>query len=356
MQDPETFTSSGADAANMLCLLFPILIFPALRKLFFPSVSNQVPDADWQRFTFFDQMKGLAILGVILIHVTLLYPEPRRPELVGVLNLCNNLSRFCIPFFLLSSAILLRPFEFSWQEFRVFMSRKMTRIFVPYLACTLFLWLYYREPLEDLPAHILRGDAAIPYYFAIVLVQLYLLYPLLIRVRDTHLFLPLSFLVSLLSFLTNTGRSCYGIPLCTPFLYFFTFGIRIRNQALNQVPLVPPLAPLTVVLLFLGGNLLFPGRYGNTQLFYGISLFLTLLSLRPRIIKAPLLPKLLEISGRHSLWIFLLHMGILHGLLSATDGTRMPHLVLIPFIFFTTTGLSLGVAITVNYLSKIRPR
>lgn len=139
-----------------------------------------------------DFLRVLAMLAVILIHVTSTYIAAESHITFLGMNLAlflNQAARFCVPLFLFLSGYSLgigdRPMPYG-----AFLKRRASRVLAPYLVWVLVyewsncgfdpgVWL---EQLGDLTGQLrnfLAGQAAPHLYFIPIVVQGYVLYPLL---------------------------------------------------------------------------------------------------------------------------------------------------------------------------------
>ncbi|MCX6739719.1 MAG: acyltransferase [Candidatus Parcubacteria bacterium] len=296
-----------------ISLLIPtllILIIPYFRKIYF-CVDCRVNDQKVAgRDLFFDFLKGLAILAVIFIHVAYANNKFTADGLNNSFVLVmNNLARFAIPFFFICSGILLSPIN-NVKELKDFYARKIWRIFLPYLLCCLAFAFVLNQTLGQFFYNLLAGRADVPYYFIIVLLQLYLLYPLLSIAKANKYFLALFFLLSLFTNIAGV-RYIHGVPLCFDFLFFFCYGLACRDMFINYKQKAQEqyfwlsLVVLYFLLMFFKLEL-----YYNTRLFYGLALFNLLFIYRNYIINNRLIFNHISKIGQNSLWIYLLHFQI----------------------------------------------
>ena len=146
-----------------------------------------------KRLIEIDILRGFAMLAVVAIHVTNL-PLQNLAEKSGHLffYMVSSFLNFAVPVFVLISALMaaysedLRPTPL-WPYYK----KKLIRLFVPYLAWSLF-YLAFRFVthglfLEDIlswrnwVAWILQGRAYEHLYFLAVICQFHVLFPLLFR-------------------------------------------------------------------------------------------------------------------------------------------------------------------------------
>lgn len=136
-----------------------------------------------------DYLRGLAILAVIGIHVTGNFSK------IGDLNWLYVLAvqaqiflRFAVPLFLLISGFVLTRHYWPDQTFstREFYSRRLSVVLIPYLSFSIVYVLLYGAvrgwpPLTEVTRQILTATAAEHLWFFRLIIELYLLFPLLIH-------------------------------------------------------------------------------------------------------------------------------------------------------------------------------
>jgi len=129
-------------------------------------------------------LKGICILGVILIHLTATCTEMSRfGGLFHALVLLNSLSRFAVPLFIVFSGFYL-SLNARNERAIPFYRRTLKFLLIPYLLYSLLYALLQGlagvRPTRLL-FDILRGSAAPHLWFGLLIMQLYLLHPLLRR-------------------------------------------------------------------------------------------------------------------------------------------------------------------------------
>jgi len=288
---------------NLLIISAVILIFPIFWPLFF-GASKKEETKKTDRILFFDFLKGLAIIAVIIIHISGFIIASFQDVKVGV-SIMNNFLRFAVPFFFIMSGILLDP-DIKGR-LKNFYSRKITRLVIPYTLCVIAVSLYWENSFIEFLKMFITGKAAVPYYFFIILFQFYLLYPLLLKIKDKKWFLLLTFLISLTFFLIPQTWKILGIPFFGKFLFFFAYGTHKRNYFLANNFNKKILYWIVLIIAFIVLMIFFPGRYFNVRLIYGIALFNLFFILKDRIRLKTYLNQLIIKFGQNSLWIFLIH-------------------------------------------------
>lgn len=152
-------------------------------------------------------VRAVAIIAVVLIHVTATpsYVVPWGSLSAPFYLLANGLSMFAVPLFLLlSGLVLFYRYHDDWslgQAF-AFYKKRLKYIVIPYLIWSLIYYLYNRFA-SGMPfgfdvlafAELLKwGDANYHLYFMAIMIQLYLVFPLLmglvrvLKLKAWHMF------------------------------------------------------------------------------------------------------------------------------------------------------------------------
>lgn len=192
-------------------------------------------NATVKRFEQMDLLRVLGIVGVICIHVTdasLLLGKPTGIDRIVVLWV-NQASRFAVPLFLFISGFAL-SYVYSqreWPGYARFIYARIKVLAPAYLFWSLMLLLYLGEknPLDVLPVALLLGSADFHLYFIPLIIQLYLLFPVMKSVLSRgKLIYPVLFLLFLLNLALNVfyGYSGLGGELRVWFFswWFFFFA------------------------------------------------------------------------------------------------------------------------------------
>jgi peptidoglycan/LPS O-acetylase OafA/YrhL len=138
-------------------------------------------------------VRAIAILAVVLIHVT---ASARVSVPAGSLSFpvyftANQLSMFAVPVFIMLSGIVLfyRYFD-SWPkgEWMAFYRKRLQFIVIPYLVWALFYylfnqWISSRQlgfDAADFFQKLLWGKTGYHLYFMVIIIQFYIVFPLLV--------------------------------------------------------------------------------------------------------------------------------------------------------------------------------
>ncbi len=308
-------------SSDYYILITTILVFavPYFYKIFFfhlddnfyvPAIKTNGDKKEENRFAFFDFARGISILAVILIHVTFICSKLDDSPWYKLLDLfSNNISRFTIGIFFITSGLLLSPSSF-YKTKKKFYLDKIIRVYIPYLICCMIF--LYSKNLKEFFHSTISGNFQLPYYFIIDLAQLYLLYPLLLKIIKRKFFLPCMLLTSVLFQLLKETHYIYEIPTFPKYLFFFAFGMFLRRQLksfdLKNAPL-PQWQDrnrwvwIFFILMHFYVSATMDERFYNTHYTYSVAIFYLLISYFKDVSSKNILARI----GQKSLWIFLLH-------------------------------------------------
>lgn len=155
--------------------------------------ANQKP----ARLTELDALRVLAMIGVILIHVTAPFITHESGFTLLGMNLAylvNQLTRFSVPLFFLLSGFSL-GIGGAPKSYGGFLKKRCSKILLPYVVWVILyqlwncskdvaLWLTQIQDLKWFALELLTGRAAPHLYFVPIIFQCYLLFPLLKRWVD----------------------------------------------------------------------------------------------------------------------------------------------------------------------------
>jgi peptidoglycan/LPS O-acetylase OafA/YrhL len=293
----------------------------------------------------FEIFRAFAIIAVVLIHassrgVTALDPASK---IHTIFNFLNKISLFAVPSFIFMSGVVLFYTYYSrWQvkDIVPFYAKRLKFIVIPYLVVSLLYYLFNQRlyygginfQLKSFLNMLPWAEAGYHLYFIIIIVQFYLLFPVLLFLVKKYPLVKRYFTligVGLFLLFYTVNTFYYSFPhrtsLCfTYFIYFFlgaSIGMNykaalaavIRNRVL--ISLSAFLTGTGLALLYIRMDF---GRIGSLYLFdfcfyaYGAfaSLFLLWLSY---VIdqKSSKLSSIMQNIGAHSFGIYLIHPAFL---------------------------------------------
>lgn len=349
--------------------LIILLVIPRYSRGFWSIDTNNSIEYK-NRLQSIDTMRGIAILGVIIIHTCylLLYKYNGIAETIA-LNFINNIFRFAIPVFLFSSGVLLKKFIWDGKYIFEFYFSKFIRIGVPYILVNIFLWLIGYNNSAPLWQLILTGGMAVPFYFIPVLFQLYLLYPILDYIRNINprYLLLGSLVISILSFFMPNTWSIGGFPLFSQYLIFFVYGMLRKDILDNKISNIwVELILIYIILQFIfiismiynntDINILRLLSFYNFQLILGFGFIFTVFKyLESNNLGSKSVQKLFSPIGKLSLWIFLFHFPIQEFLFKNMPYTDMGIIPAFIHNFSLTLIISLSLAYIINKIYIISP-
>ncbi len=196
-----------------------------------------------QRYLEVDILKIFTCICVIAIHISAPLVAEGNPWVVAV----NGFTRFVVPCFVFASGLILmviyKEQKISYFKFQL---KRLKSIVIPYLFWALFCYrgsikaMILGLPYQDLVEGILWGYAGYHLYYIVIIIQLYLLFPLI-----KTIFAKLNPLVALGLVVVYQGAYTYLMPylmgefeffslrfdrLFTGYLSFFLVGVIIGGN------------------------------------------------------------------------------------------------------------------------------
>lgn len=335
------FSYLSGEQLMTIVLLIIVLCIPSLRRIYLIAEKSKDTSIIKKRIFFFDFIKGIAMLAVILIHTLLLFKLFHKGN-EQLIFITNNLLRFAVPVFLICTGVLLNPKSVANRNGIVtFYLKKIVSIFLPYLFATSVVALYFHADVKSFFYLLFTGKAQAPYYYIVVLMQLYLIYPILVRVRKQQLLIG-SLVISLVSYFIKSSWNLYDMPLFFPYLYFFSYGIVKREYYLtNNKEHTFDWNFLIVILAYIICLIIKPEYYFNMVYLYGIAVWGIFSAVQNKLKKSWITRFIAEI-GKVSLLIFLVHFIIVLFMYKIISSENI--IVSILGIFITATVLSFFIA------------
>jgi peptidoglycan/LPS O-acetylase OafA/YrhL len=174
----------------------------------------------------FEGLRGIAIIAVIAIHASGYLPT--NELVIGFRQLLN----FAVPAFVFISGYWIGEI----RDYRAFVSKRLTRILIPYLFWSLLV-IIATHSYDSALFKLLTGSSLGPYYFILMLAQLYILAPVFIYLNHRS-WGPATIMLTSALFLTGTYilRIDYDAPLymyalpCLGWAVFFELGMLTRKK------------------------------------------------------------------------------------------------------------------------------
>jgi len=298
---------------------FAGLVFLAAAFYFLHEKASDPADRK-ARLSFFDVVKGIAILGVVGIHT------------VGIVSEGASLNRIIwasLPLFVLASGYLLGWRHNKKIDLGEYAKGIFWRLILPYVVFSVFLSLTQPQK-ADLASIVLdvllgrqNGDSL---YFIPLLIQLYALFPLFEKYKKWLLHPVGLILLFLLSYSLSDwdhglradswNANLLSLVFCGRYLFYFAFGIWLSRWDLEKERLKGVLSLLVAGALLLAVS--FNPAGWDQPFFYPIWV-LFLLHVLYQAVKSYSLGKLLcailSQFGQYSLMIYLLHAIVIYQLI-----------------------------------------
>ncbi len=197
------------------------------------------------RITYFDLLRGPAIIGVVAIHSAGIgYTFNDTTIDFNVTVFWRQMINFSVPVFVAISGYFLANKETNTKEsYLIFIKKQVPRVLIPYLLWSvLYLGISYLRgaTLLSLIYQLFTFTSSAPFYFIILIIEYYLLLPILQKMA-TPKGLTISALVSSLScilifyfrYYTNVPLPVYVVGSAPSWLIFFVLGIYLRSHAIK---------------------------------------------------------------------------------------------------------------------------
>ena len=316
-----------------------ILIIPIFRRIYFSEIKKGIQNAERRkRYYFFDFLRGLAILAVIVIHIGDNFYVDKSGNQIFIIFV-NNIARFAVPFFFISSGILL----LGDKNLFSFYLKKTLRIFLPFFLITSIVGVYYQIDFLKILHGFIAGSASVPYYFMAILLQLYILYPFLKKYSRKKYFLHVTFLITIASLFLPQTWLLYGIPLFPKYLFLFAYGMSQSDRFLSDkfvLSLRERIFWISILLYYVASFVYFQAYLYNSRVFYAVALINIFFFYRDKLNKFFIYP-LICYLGRNSLWIYLIHFFIIQAIYPFTK-TWSSNFYL-QYAYFSLLGIPLSV-------------
>lgn len=258
-----------------------------------------------------NSMKGIAILAVVLIHMM---PSETEGVFYGLQVFFSQASLFAVPLFLILSGIGLEKSGKYKMKYIDFVTGRLIKILPLYLVWTTVYHLFYNKPYTF--ASVIKsffGESSGQMYYVVVLLFMYVCYPLLRRMAlaksSLVMLLAFSFLVQILAVLfpellgnrlnvfSWIGYFCVGI-------YLANHEIRAKRVVIITLILIGLIGMIYLALMGVGS------ARRPVVMVYTVGLLFYLVNIKSKV---------LQLFGRHSFNIFLSHILVIALVQGALD-------------------------------------
>lgn len=200
------------------------------------------------RYEKFDILRGLAIVGVILIHITA--PLATDDDVLAIV--VNQISRFAVPvYFILSGwGLTIADSYKRSKSYGDFLKKRFLGIFPQYFLWNI-IYLFYTDVwnipgdlswgmLYDIAKSLLMGTIYNHLYFVPVILIFYAAYPLLLKIANKY-GVTLSLIITMLSQVSDLWvehEYFYMNKNIFNWLFFFIFGVWLAKNFTQKVQYV----------------------------------------------------------------------------------------------------------------------
>lgn len=177
-------------------------------------------------------MNALLCFSVIMIHITSspLGALERESAFYALVFFVNKFLCFSVPgFIFLSGFKLYNKYEDTKIDLKKFFLGRVLKIVVPYIFAVLVYFLYFYQKgwvaVSELPEYLYLGTLVAHFYYVIIAVQLYILFPLLKIVFKKY---PMAvFALSFVSTALFSGfiRFNYSDRFFGSYIFYFVLGM-----------------------------------------------------------------------------------------------------------------------------------
>lgn len=194
-----------------------------------------------KRDDYFDQLRGIAIIAIVAIHITSVIIDKSFTNTFNFyfLFIYRQLLNFAIPLFLFISGYFMAKKDVSSVgKYKTFILSQAKKIIIPYVIFTsLFILVDYYSgeniTVKSVLLNFLTGNVISPYFFIILILQYYLLLPLLQKINNIK-GLTFSIVINILYFfalyiyrinLNQDIPNLYYALIFPAWLFFYQYGL-----------------------------------------------------------------------------------------------------------------------------------
>jgi len=287
-----------------------------------------------ERITYFDLLRGLAIIGVIAIHSTGIgyqFKDTSIPFIGTVI--WRQLINFSVPLFLAISGYFLAEKKVETKtDYFSFIKKQIPRVLIPYILWSILylgLDMIRGAEIQSIIIKLFTFQSAGPFYFILLIIQYYLLLPIM-KSLATSKGLIISAIISFISCLIIFYFRYYtefNLPLFVyaggfpTWIIFFVIGIYLKSHKVTLKKSTINVFILFGVILSLAESYILYAKFqdiGNSVTAVKISSFIysvaIILFLFRNFENNFNQPRILIYIGEISFGIYLSHMFFLKGI------------------------------------------
>ncbi len=360
-----------------LFLFSLVFLHKKIRDLAMGNKHLQDPHSKPMRNSSIDMVRGIAMCGIILIHVHSYFSYFKvEDSILFISGSIANLSRFSVPVFILTSGIFI-----SYKGNLNFWKSRLTQLVIPYSLFGLVGFLI-KYPISDgwifeFLKKFFLGTIYEPYYYIPLLFQFYLLYALFFKhsnawsISQKWAYFLCFLIINLISnqFFPTGGNWQFIEPLVfTNFLFFFVFGLIAKPILSESTELLALFSDKKIKLTLYFTTTLYVvylilltfttgTGFSNHLIFYPIVCFLLLFYGCIVLEKnsssfSKIIVSILSYIGKNSLFVFLVHPILIHLLHAYHPYTFGGKFLSYFVIFILNLIIPLGVGEMYNQIQK----
>ena len=317
-----------------------------------------------KRFVGPDTLRGISILGVILIHITSTTTIVSDGGISYAVSMfINQIARFAVPAFLILSGWGLSISNKLEHGYTYFVKKQITKIIFLYFLWSIVYFLFKSEgySIISFVKGLILGDNYYHLYYVPITILLYLCYPIILKIGKTNRGLLLSLIITV-----GSQLSVYVINfsfLDSPqnvfnWFFYFVFGVWLANDYERKLQKVKKIKMPLIVLLIISvafivsENLIMSiGNYTTSMrpsiIIYSICFILLVLS-------SNFNSRILNIFSKESYGVYLSHALILSLFEKIWDVLNFSkvNLVYVIMAFILTSTISLFMSQTISKIIK----
>lgn len=208
------------------------------------------------RQTYFDFLRGFAILLVIGIHTYTIRPFEGTGNIIQIT--IREVINYAVPLFLAISGYFIGKKRLDrHDEYLNFLKKQVPRVYLPAIIWSIpivLLYIYRGSGIRESIAKGLLCDSFGPYYFVVLIIQMYIFHPLIKKMTiDPRVGGGIILSINIFSlYLYNYYFNLEGMPtvMCVgPFVYwiiFYYMGVYLSESQRDYSLIIP------VVMILVG--------------------------------------------------------------------------------------------------------
>jgi surface polysaccharide O-acyltransferase-like enzyme len=339
-------------------------------------------------------LRAIAILAVISIHVSAYFTKMDISNFLTFFYMSvNTFSHFAVPLFVcISGFVLYNKYRGSYS-LKIFYKKRLLSVVPQYTIFSalgiLFMYADYKSgrfpdfAIKNIIYQYLTGTAYYHLWFFVIIIQLYVLYPLIEKIFSKSLYSYKIFLILIFVLIVQILYQIFFIKdmvligaatLFLGYIFYFVLGMYVRSHYFDVKNAIMTLShPYILFLAFLSATILgiwiqfieyfrslnqqltqiYIWIYGiATPLYYTLIFILCLhISLKISTTIPNKITTFIKIIGNYSFGIYLIHafiLDVIASLLLPKFGFDMNNWLFYPIVFTFVLSSSLALAYIIN--------